>query len=148
MNNKGNANENYKQRQSHNNIAEELFEDWSLKKKYKIFRLGFDEKNKFVNSFYNLSEILRNLPDFVIERDGKIFVVNVKGTSNIKRKEYEMLPKLIDCFSTYKSPLIYAFCFTNTEPIFKNAEKVIELYEHSAEDKTWSDGVIYRKLKI
>jgi hypothetical protein len=142
----GDASESYSDRQKHINIAEELFTEWALKKEYKISRVGFDEKNGYVDCFKYLNIVLRNLPDFIIERD-KCFVVNVKGTGNIKKTEYELIPKLIDCFSTEKAPLIYAFCFRNKEPIFKFANEVISLYEEK-EDRVWSDGVIYRNINL
>lgn len=146
-NNFGNGYDNYNDRQSYVNIAEVLFIEWAKSKNYKINRIGFDEKNNSVNDFFKLNPILRNLPDFVINRDGKSFVVNVKGTANIKKKEYDLIPKFIECFSSYNSPLIYAFCFKNETPIFKNANDVIKLFDNSV-DRIWNDGVIYRNISL
>jgi len=143
----GNGSENYSDRQKHINIAEQLFIDWSNNKNYKIKRIGFDEKDNFVDNFFHLNTILRNLPDFVISRDDKCFVVNVKGTCNIKMKEFELMPSLIELFSEENAPLIYAFCFKEKPPIFKKATEVIELY-NEVTDKKWSDGVIYRSIKL
>jgi hypothetical protein len=143
----GNGSENYSDRQKHINIAEVLFVEWSKNRNYKINRIGFDEKDNSVHDFFKLNALLRNLPDFVISRDGKSFVVNVKGTANIKRKEYDLIPKLIDCFSSDDAPLIYAFCFKDKAPIFKTATAVINLFDESI-DRKWSDGVVYRNINL
>jgi len=143
----GDGSETYSDRQKHINIAEVLFIEWAKVKNYKLNRIGFDEKSDSVPNFFKLNPILRNLPDFIINRDSKSFVVNVKGTANIKRKEYDLIPKLIECFSTEEAPLIYAFCFKDTEPIFKTAASVIELFDQSV-DKNWSDGIVYRNIKL
>ena len=145
--NYGNANETFFQRQSHINIAEELFQEWAERKNYSIYRLGFTEKSNPIQKFYNLSDVLRNVPDYVIERGDKLFVVNVKGTGNIKQKEYRIIPELIKSYSSSKSPLIYAFCFKGYEPIFKTAEDVMRLYEQGIDSK-WNDGIVYRHIKL
>jgi hypothetical protein len=148
MNNiNGNGFESYNDRQNHINIAELLFVKWAEEKNYKINRIGFDEKNNSVNDFFKLNPILRNLPDFVISKDDKCFIINVKGTANIKKKEYDLIPKFIECFSSDKCPLIYAFCFQNKTPIFKKANDIIKLFENST-DKIWNDGVIYRNIYL
>jgi hypothetical protein len=109
--------------------------------------ISISVRRHFVDNFFYLNTILRNLPDFVISRDDKCFVVNVKGTCNIKKKEFELMPSLIELFSEENAPLIYAFCFKEKPPIFKKATEVIELY-NEVTDKKWSDGVIYRSIKL
>ena len=129
------------------NIGEELFLEWANKKCSFVTRLGFDEKNRNVDYFYNLNPLLRNIPDFLIINNERAFLVNVKGTGNIKKKEMDLLPKIIETYSTEKAPLVYAFCFRDCEPIFMNTDKLIELFEE-AEDKAWSDGVVYRNINV
>jgi len=144
---KGNASQTYLERQSVRNTGEDLFLEWASRKGYKVHRLGFDEKDGNVDNFYELNFFLRNIPDFVITREDKIAVVNVKGTPNMKWKEVSMLPNLMEIYSEKNAPLIYAFCFTGENPIFKKAETVIELWSR-ATDKTWHDGVVYRRLNL
>lgn len=144
----GNAAQTYEQRQNVGvNIGEELFMQWCNRHGWECERLGFDEKFSNVPNFYNLNAILRNMPDYVIQREGRIFVVNVKGTPNIKENERLMLPDLITAYSTERAPLVYAFCMRNKMVKFCEAEHVIELYdlEH---DQRWSDGKVYRQLKM
>lgn len=129
------------------NLGEELFLEWAKDKCTFISRLGFDEKKGNVDLFYNLNPVLRNIPDFVIINNYRIFLVNVKGTANIKRKEIDLLPKIIEAYSSEKAPLVYAFCFRGYDPIFMNTEKLFKLYEES-QDKVWDDGVVYRTIKI
>lgn len=144
----GNADQNYRERQSVGiNIGEEIFEDWCRQNGWNCHRLGFDEKFANVGAFFNLNQILRNLPDYVIQRDSRIFVVNVKGTPNIKMTERMLLPELIAAFSSPKAHLVYAFCLRNNRVKFAEAEHVIDLFdlEH---DKTWPDGKVYRTLRL
>jgi hypothetical protein len=144
----GSGSQDYNERNSVKiNLGEELFLEWAKSKCTFISRLGFDEKNRNVDLFYNLNPILRNIPDFVILNNHRIFLVNVKGTTNIKRKEIELLPKIIEAYSSEKAPLVYAFCFRGNEPVFMNTEKLFKMYEES-QDKVWDDGVIYRTIKI
>ena len=130
------------------NIGEDLFEMYCENQGYNINRLGFDEQNGFVLNFQRLNPIIRNLPDYVVNAGSKTFVVCVKGTANFKQKEFEILPKLVECFSSEEAPLVYAFCFQNEPvPIFVFPKRIIELYENSV-DKQWDDGVIHRNLKL
>lgn len=130
------------------NIGEDLFEMYCERQGYKFNRLGFDEQNGFVENFFKLSAIIRNLPDYVVNAGSKTFVVCVKGTANFKQKEFELLPKLVKCFSSEEAPLVYAFCFQNEPvPIFVFPNKIIDLYNNST-DRKWDDGVVHRNLNI
>lgn len=148
MTNYGNAAQTYEERQSVGvNIGEELFMNWCNRNGWHCTRLGFDEKFANVGAFYNLSAILRNMPDYVIERDGKTFVVNVKGTPRIKENERLLLPDLITAYSSPKAPLIYAFCVRDQRIRFAEAEQVIELYD-CEHDQRWNDGKIFRTIRL
>jgi hypothetical protein len=130
------------------NIGEDLFEMYCDSQGYKFNRLGFDEQNGYVNSFPRLNPILRNMPDYVVDAGSKTFVVNVKGTANFKKTEFELLPALMECFGSEKAPLVYAFCFQHEPvPIFVFPNRLIELYNNSV-DKAWDDGVVHRNLKL
>ena len=142
-----NGSNTYQDRQKVNNRAEFLFEYYCAEKDYNLVRCGFDEKNRNVDNFYYLNPILRNLPDYVVNNPRGTWVVMVKGTANIKQKEIELLPRLIECFDSDNAKLVYAFCFLNKEPKMLFPQKVIELYKASVDQK-WHDGVIYRNLDL
>jgi hypothetical protein len=144
----GNADQTYQERQGVGvNIGEQMFEQWCERTGWNCTRLGFDEKFANVGYFYNLNPVLRNMPDYVIQRDDRTFVVNVKGTANIKEKERVLLPQLISAYSTPRAPLIYAFCIRNQRMKFAEADHIIELYDIES-DRRWLDGVIYRTLNL
>jgi hypothetical protein len=129
--------------------GEALFEKYCNVFDTKFQRLGFDEKNDNVPKFWRINPILRNLPDYLITNSfGKTYVVAVKGTENFKQKEFELLPKMVEAFSSKEAPLIYAFCFKEKQaPIWVKPHKIIELYKNAV-DQQWHDGVIYRNLNI
>jgi len=130
------------------NDGEILFEMYCKANKSEFQRLGFDEHQENVSKFWRINAILRNLPDYVINAKNKTFVVAVKGTENFKQKEIDLLPSMIEAFSSPEAPLIYAFCFKERQtPIWIKPEKIIELYNNS-HDEQWHDGVIYRNLKL
>ena len=129
------------------NIGEELFLKYCQEKDYKVTRIGFDEGVGYVDNFFNLNSLLRNLPDFVVNTKTETFVVCVKGTPNFKKKEFQLLPFMTEWFSSPKAPLVYAFCFKDQSPKLVFPEKIITLYEQSRDQK-WDDGVVYRHLQI
>jgi len=145
----GNSGQSYEQRvKTIKNDGEYLFEKFCNKSGTQFHRVGFDEHENSVPAFWRLSTLLRNLPDYVINTKNKTFVVAVKGTDNIKKKEIELLPSMVEAFSSEEAPLIYAFCFKEKHnPIWVRPKKLIELYEKSV-DQQWHDGVIYRNLKL
>ena len=137
----------YEERQSVPDIGEQLFEQWATEKGYTFNRIGFHSKNASVPNFFKLNRLLRNIPDYVLNTGKKTYVVNVKGTTNIKHKEMRMLEDLILCYSSDNAPLIYAFCFEGQEPILMSTLTLHTRF-HIAEDKQWHDGVRYRTIKI
>lgn len=145
----GNSGQSYSERvQTIKNDGEYLFEQFCNANYCEFHRLGFDEHENSVPNYWRLSDLLRNLPDYVLHAKGKTFVVAVKGTDNFKKKEFDLLPKMVEAYSSNEAPLIYAFCFKeNSHPIWVKPNKLIELYNNSV-DQQWHDGVIYRNLNI
>lgn len=142
-----NGENSYAERQTVANQGENLFLDWCRESNWEVKRFGFDEKLANVPMFFKMNPIMRNAPDFVISKEEKIFVVNVKGTANIKQAEVRMIPLLAEVYSSPEAPMIYAFCFVGETPKFVSYDKVITLYEKE-KDKQWSDGKIYRTLTL
>ena len=142
-----NGSNTYQERQSGKNTAEILFENYCLEKNYSIYRLGFDEKNQNIRNFFDLNAYIRNLPDFIVDIRDQLFLINVKGTANFKKKEIDMIPFFLEWYSSKKAPLVYAFCFTGKKPILLYPEKIIDLYIAS-KDQKWFDGVVFRNLNL
>jgi len=135
----------YADRQSVIDIGEKMFLDWVAQKNWTVNRIGFDSKNDSVPNFFRLNQVIRNLPDFISNTESKTYVVNVKGTLNIKLKEINMLDKLIEAYSNGTAPLIYAFCLKGQEPILMSTETLQSRF-NLAENKSWHDGVVYRTI--
>lgn len=135
----------YADRQSVIDIGEQMFLDWATQKNWTVNRIGFDSKNDSVPNFFRLNQVIRNLPDFILNTESKTYVVNVKGTLNIKLKEINMLDKLIEAYSNGTAPLIYAFCLKGQEPILMSTETLQSRFNLAA-NKTWHDGVVYRTI--
>jgi hypothetical protein len=130
------------------NDGEVLFEKYCRQKGCQFYKMGFDEHHKNVPSYWRFNELLRNLPDYLINIKDKSYVVAVKGTDNFKQKEINLLPQLVKIYATEQAPLIYAFCFAeNNAPIWLKPDQIIERYQ-AGSDLTWHDGIIYRSLKL
>jgi len=129
------------------NRGEELFMSWGQQKGYVVTRIGSDSRDNYIPNFFRLSNVLRNMPDFVLNTASKTFVVSVKGTANIKLKEMAMLDDIIAAYSSDRAPLIYAFCFKGHEPVLMSIDTLKQRFAE-AENKQWHDGVIYRTIKI
>ena len=143
-----NGNNSYKDRQSVENTGEQLFEEYCRLRNVQCQRLGFDEKNNPIPHFYRISSFIRNLPDYLVVSENRTFLVMVKGTNNIKKTEIDMIPLFLEWYESKECRLYYAFCFKDAnKPTFRTPDQVIQLYQQ-ATDKQWSDGKIYRSLKI
>ena len=137
----------YEERQSVSDLGEQLFEKWALQNNYVFHRIGFHSKNNSVPNFFRLNTVLRNIPDYILNKHNKTYVVNVKGTANIKLKEMLTLDKLVNAYSSDNAPLIYAFCFKGQNPVLMKWTTVEERF-NEAENKTWHDGVVYRTIAL
>lgn len=143
-----NGNNSFKERQTDENKGELLFEKFCKSKNYEFYKLGFSEKTKTIDKFYQINKFIRNIPDYFVETKKGCFLVNVKGSANIKQEEIEMLPIFVEKYSTTNCPLVYAFCMENQPVYVLKPNKVMELY-YRAEDRKWqSDGKIYRNLNV
>lgn len=142
-----NGSHTYQERNKEPSQGELLFEQYCSSKGYKAIKIGFDPNKDPIKDFFKINSYLRNLPDYIVETNKGVFVVQVKGTGNIKKKEVEMIPLFMEWYSSKEAPLVYAFCFVGENPKIIYADKVIELYKNSV-DKVWKDGVVYRNLGL
>mgnify|MGYP003349445135 CR=1 FL=1 len=115
----------YLKRSRSKNIGEQLFEKYCNEKHYTVVRLGFDSEKDPIKEFFKINPLLRNIPDYLVETDKRLFVVQVKGTANIKKKEIDMIPLFIEWYGTKDVPLVYAFCFAERPPVILYADKEI-----------------------
>lgn len=128
-------------------VGEELFAEWALSRGFIATVFGSNARDNPIPNFSRLNPVLRNVPDYVLNKHNKTYVVSVKGTPSIKKKEMEMLDTLVACYSSEKAPLIYAFCFKGQEPVLMSVETLKQKYAE-AEEKSWHDGVVYRRISI
>jgi len=142
-----NGSHTYQERSRSKNLGEQLFENYCKEKGYTVVRLGFDSLKDPIKDFFKINPLLRNIPDYLVETEKGTFVIQVKGTANIKKKEVDMIPLFLEWYGSKGAPLVYAFCFAERPPVIMYADKVIELYKNSV-DKVWGDGVVYRTLTV
>lgn len=143
-----NGNNSYSERNKEPSKGEVLFEQYCQDKNVQCVRLGFDQYTHPIEGFHLINPMLRNIPDYLAIAKNKKFLVMVKGTANIKKKEVDMIPLFMEWYGSKEVPLYYAFCFEGqNKPLFMTPSRVIELYQ-GATDKQWSDGVIYRTLAL
>lgn len=143
-----NGENTYKERQSVLNKGEMLFEEYCKKKGHKFYKIGFSEKTQDIEKYYLLNAFIRNIPDYFVDTGKNCFVVQVKGTGNLKKEEADMIPFFVEYYANDKVELVYAFCMENQPVYVHRANKVLELYDN-AEDRMWeSDKKIYRNLNV
>lgn len=140
------GNLSYAERQKGINVGEELFEAYCKRQNVRFIHIGFAEKKQDIPKYWELNAYLRNLPDYLVITKDKHFLVMVKGTSNMKQKEIEMIPQFLEWYGSKDVELYYAFCFQDKKnPLFYSPDRVVELYQ-KAQDKQWTDGKIYRTI--
>jgi hypothetical protein len=127
------------------NFAEVIFINFCKNNGWKYKKMGFDNE-EHIKNIWNFNKTLQKLPDFVIEKNDKNYVVEVKGYKRFKKDDFDMIDKLINAYDSAKAPLIYAFCW-NKKVIFKKPQQVKELYQEGIEDK-YHDGKVFRLLNI
>lgn len=143
-----NGNNTYADRNKAPSKGEILFEQYCKDKQVQCVRLGFDQYNDPIKNFHLINPLLRNIPDYFVATNSRQFLVMVKGTANIKKKEVDMIPLFMEWYATKEVPLYYAFCFSGQNtPTFRTPDQVIQLYQ-GGQDKQWSDGVKYRTLDL
>ena len=143
----GKGNNNFQERNVKPNVAEFLFEYYCAEKGYHLHRLGSDP-SKPIPKFFDLNPYIRNLPDYIVTTPETTYLVNVKGSANFKHKDYLMMEELKKHYGSEKSHFVYAFQFLNEDPRMMTIEMIRKKYDEAGEDKQWSDGVIYRTLKL
>lgn len=127
------------------NYGEPIFIDHCNKNGFIYKKIGLDNEKDIIN-IWNYNKILVKMPDFIIEKNGTNYVVEVKGTKKFKKDDYEAIDDLVYSYSSEKAPLLYAFCWFN-KTIFKTPQQVKELYEKGIDDK-YHDGKVFRLLDI
>lgn len=143
-----NGNNSYVDRNKEPSKGELLFEQYCKEKNVQCIRLGFDQHKDPINNFHHINPLLRNIPDYFVATSGRQFLVMVKGTANIKKKEVDMIPLFMEWYATKEVPIYYAFCFEGQKkPLFMTPSRVITLYQQGV-DKQWNDGVKYRTLEL
>lgn len=145
-----NGSNSYQERNSiRHNRGEDIFLDYCERNNLTVRRLGFDEKNAPVDRFYDLSQFIRNLPDFIVTSETKLTLVSVKGSLNLKQQEYEMIEGMAHLYETENCKLYYCFALPD-RIIWKTLDGVAQAYIDAGikKENTWPDGKVYRTLSL
>ena len=141
-----NGNASFTERNNINiNIGEERFLEYCQRKGVIVRRLGFDEKHGKLERFFSLPDAIRLLPDFVVENDDRIVLVEVKGSANFKQRDYQRIDWLVEHFTNASTVLWFVFALPDGL-IWAKPEQVKEMFESSTSHGVWPDGVEYRLL--
>lgn len=127
------------------NVGEERFLEYCAKKNVTVRRLGFDEKHGKLARFYSLPDSIRLLPDFVVENDDRIVLVEVKGSANFKQRDYNRIDWLVQNFTNASTVLWFVFALPDGL-IWAKPGQVKKMFEGSTSHGVWPDGVQYRFL--
>jgi len=133
------------------NEAEVRFEDYMKSKGFPHGRMGFDEKNGYVENFYLLHPVLRSLPDYwmTIPKDAsRIFLVHVKGTPRIKTSDYARYSAFEKVFCKGGCKLVLAFCFKDEAPAFIPMGAVRRVWDLIIEQKYENDGKGFKMMNV
>ena len=141
------ASNTWSERNSVRNVGEDRFEEYCREKGLKYWRMGFDEKQAPVDSFWKVHPLIRGLPDYLVEsKDCKLFWVHVKGTPCMKVDDLIL-------YSQFERDLggdcgfYMCFCFARQSPIFKKLPQVRELMT-GLKVQEWDDGKQYLRLPL
>ena len=127
------------------NIGEERFLEYCAAKGVTVRRLGFDEKHGKVARFFDLPDAVRLLPDFLVESENSVYLVEVKGSANFKQRDYQRIDWMTEQFVNDRTELWFVFALPNGR-VWLRPGQVKHLYETSVKEATWPDGVTYRTL--
>lgn len=139
------ASNTWSERNSVRNVGEDRFEEYCNGRGLKFWRMGFDEKQSPVSSFWKVHPLVRSLPDYLVDRNGKLFWVHVKGTPCLKVDDLLLYSQFERDLSA-DCDFYIAFCFEGA-PIFKQLPQVRELMT-GLRIQAWSDGKQYMRLPL
>lgn len=129
------------------NVGEERFLEYCARKNVVVRRLGFDEKHGKLARFFSLPDTIRLLPDFVVENDDRIVLVEVKGSANFKRRDYDRIDWLVEQFTNARTVLWFVFALPDGL-VWVKPDQVKGLFDESMAHGVWPDGVEFRTLNF
>ena len=138
--------DSYETRLSGHNFAEEEFEKHCKENGYEFLHLGFDTNNPIPN-FSDINPLLRNLPDYLIWRNGVKSLVQVKGTNKFKESEYKLLDELNSIYGSHKVKIYYWFT-TKEGKCFYTLQGVKQMYENIKEVSYFAENKPYKELNL
>jgi len=122
-----------------------LFVRWCRVHGFTYHRVGFDPKVDRIPRFWELPEVVRLLPDFVVVMHGQPILVEVKGSPNLKQEEAETLGRRE---AWYGPRYRYAFCYRDRIALV-GAETVRDLFNAATERGRFeSDDKPFRRLEL
>lgn len=142
-----NKNNSYLERNSGANVAEDRFEAYCKSRGVKFYRFGFDEKKGNIDQFWLLHPLLRALPDYIVPKDGKLYLVQVKGTNKMKLSDIEHYKDFDMLLSTPNTPLVFYFCFSSGIKVL-SLHLLITLAQNCPIKKFENDGKEYIEIPV
>ena len=144
----GNGEQSFSQRNARSvNLGEQLFESWCEANSYTLHRIGYDEKTGPIEGWFKLSPVIRQMPDYLVKKDGRLAVTSVKGTLKFKEQDYDRLTWFEDMYASPGCPLRFVIA-TTTAITWLTTDQLRQAYEASTNQGVWPDGKAWRELNI
>ena len=136
----------FEDRQDCPDSGEILFEQYCEQLGLKYHHVGFDSKLDPVSYFWKVHPMIRSLPDYLVEKDDNLIWCHVKGTANLKLKDFV---NYTDFDINYKQDCLFfvVFCFKKQDPIFRTMDEIKQLMVGQTV-KQWHDGVQYITVNL
>ena len=142
----GSGDQGYFQRNGRDiNLGEKLFESWCDANGYTAHRLGYPEKTGIIYDWFKVAKAIRQMPDYLVSKAGRLATVSVKGTWKFKAQDYDRLSWFDETYGTERCP--FRFVIATTRGVtWLTTDEIRELYEASTTEGVWPDGKVWREL--
>jgi len=136
----------FKDRQDCPDSGEILFENYCETIGVKYHRVGFDSKLDPVSNFWKVHPTLRSLPDYLVEKENDLYWCHVKGTANMKLKDFVTYSDF-NANLSHQCHFFVVFCFKDQDVIFRTMDEIRKLMVGQSVQQ-WHDGVQYINLNL
>lgn len=145
----GNGDQPYFERNSRDlNLGEVIFERWCAEDGMEFHRLGYQEKGAIIPGWFKVAQAIRQMPDYLVEKNGKMAVVSVKGTLKFKTVDYDRLNWFEETYATERCP--FRFVIATTKGVtWLTTDELRQCYEASTVQGVWqSDNKAWKELNL
>lgn len=142
----GSGEQSYHQRNGRaTNLGEQLFETWCTANDFQFYRLGYQEKTGPIPGWYKVADAIRQMPDYLVAKEGRLATVSVKGTWKFKTEDYDRLSWFQETYATERCP--FRFVIATTKGVtWLTTDELRQCYEASTVQGVWPDGKAWREL--